>query len=49
MTEENYEEQAAEAEAALQSGVQQAPLKQDGEPGAEEELEDTFHVNLDYD
>ena len=48
MTEENYEEQATEAEASAQ---QAPPAKQkNSEPAAaEEELEDTFHVNLDYD
>ena len=48
MTEQNYEEQAAEAEAARQN-PQPAPPKKDSEPAGEEELEDTFHINLDYD
>ena len=46
MTEQNYEEQAAEAEAAVQ-GTQQVPPKQ-GQPQNEEQ-EDTFHIDLDSD
>ncbi|KAL9070524.1 MAG: hypothetical protein Q9161_004821 [Pseudevernia consocians] len=45
MTEQNYEEQAAQAEAAMQ-GIQQAPSRSDGQP-ENEELEDTFHIDLD--
>lgn len=45
MTEQNYEEQAAEAEAAMQ-GIQQDPSKSETQP-QNEELEDTFHVDLD--
>ncbi len=45
MTEQNYEEQEAEAAAAMH-GMEQAPPKNDGQPQAEE-LEDNFHVDLD--
>ena len=45
MTEQNYEEQAAQAEAAMQ-GIQQAPSRNQGQP-ENEELEDTFHIDLD--
>lgn len=47
MTEQNYEEQAAEAEAAMQ-GVQQDPSEKKVQP-QDEELEDPFHINLDVD
>ncbi len=45
MTEQNYEEQEAEAAAAMH-GMEQAPQNNDGQPQAEE-LEDNFHVDLD--
>lgn len=45
MAEQNYEEQAAEAEAATQ-GIQQDPPKKQGQP-QDKELEDTFHIDLD--
>ena len=47
MTEQNYEEQAAEAEAAMQ-GVQQDPTEKKAQP-QDDELEDPFHINLDAD
>lgn len=47
MTEQNYEEQDAEAAAAMQ-GIQQDPsLKEESQPQNDEEPEDTFHIDLD--
>ena len=47
MTEQNYEEQAAEFAARAQ-GTQPAPVKKNSGPqDGEEELEDTFSVDLD--
>lgn len=48
MTEQNYEEQAAEAAAAMQGIQQSQPKKKPGQPQATEE-EDIFHINLDSD
>ena len=54
MTEQNYEEQAAEAAAAAAAaaarmeGVQEAAVKDEGQP-KKEEPEDDFHINLDFD
>ena len=45
MTEQNYAEQEAEFAAAMH-GIEQAPPRNEGQPQAEE-LEDTFHVDLD--
>ena len=48
MTEQNYEDQAAEAEAAMQGIKQDPPAKNPGQPQGEEP-EDNFHVDIDHD
>ena len=47
MTEQNYEEQAAEDAAGMQ-GIQEVAPRNEGQPRYDEQ-EDNFHVNLDYD
>lgn len=44
-SEQNYEEQEAEAAAAMH-GIQQDPAKKQSQPPTEEE-EDNFHIDLD--
>lgn len=48
MTEQNYEDQAAEAEAAMQ-GIQQDPPAMNQGQLQGEEPEDNFHVDIDHD